>query len=46
MFILSTVSYTKDDNIFDRWLHQNKSSSDLVSIPENKNNNYQIKINS
>ncbi|XP_025201103.1 uncharacterized protein LOC112598734 [Melanaphis sacchari] len=35
------ANYTKDD-IFDCWFYQNKSWSDLVSIPENKNNNCKI----
>ncbi|KAF0693819.1 Uncharacterized protein FWK35_00035235, partial [Aphis craccivora] len=34
----SPANYTKND-IYDCWLYQNKSWSDLVSIPENKNNN-------
>jgi len=37
----SPANYTKDD-IFDCWLYQNKSWFDLVSIPENKNNNCTI----
>lgn len=37
----SPANYTKND-IFDCWLYQNKSWSDLVSIPENKNNNLTI----
>ncbi|KAF0763162.1 Myb DNA-bind 2 domain-containing protein [Aphis craccivora] len=34
----SPASYTKND-IYDCWLYQNKSWSDLVSISDNKNNN-------
>lgn len=37
----SPASYTKND-IFDCWLYQNKSWSDLVSISENKNDNHKI----
>ncbi|KAF0710279.1 Myb DNA-bind 2 domain-containing protein [Aphis craccivora] len=37
----SPANYTKND-IYDCWLYQNKSWSDLVSIPENKNNNLTI----
>ncbi|XP_029347867.1 uncharacterized protein LOC100572728 isoform X2 [Acyrthosiphon pisum] len=32
----SSGNYTKND-IFDCWVYQNKSWSDLISIPENKN---------
>lgn len=41
----SFSNYTKDD-IFDCWLYQNKTWSDLVPISENKNNNWKTSIKS